>query len=346
MKKPKYKRCRSFELQYTFEMRAKGYSIQFIADNLKRSKSTISGWINNHQPKFAKGEEPWEEMSADGKARYVYSEMQVRKKLKRKGHLKSVEIRDYVVDRLKEEDTPEHIAGTMEQALGVKVCFKTIYNFVKKERGLKKHLREQGKKRRQKVAARKYKTLKGAPKKRSIHNRSESVSNRAEFGHLEGDLIVGKRGGGSEVILSLIERVSRQKWFILIPNRKAATVQAYLRGFLGNFPAGTFKTLTLDNGSEFAYSELIKLEKAVNDLLLYYADPYCSFQKGAIERANRDLRRYYPKGTDFATVDKIDVKKATNKINNTAMKLHHWRTPEEVFNAYINKDLEIAVLVA
>jgi IS30 family transposase len=346
MKEPKYKRCRLSELQYAFEMRANGYSMQHIGDKLGRSKSSVSDWINHHKPRFAKGDAPWKAMSAIGKARCVYEQMKVRKKLKKRGHIRSVVTREYIINRLGDGDTPEHISATMVGKLERRVCFKTIYSFVKKERGLKKHLREKGKKRRQKVPARKHKTREGAPTKRSIHIRSEAVNNRKEFGHVEGDLIVGKRGGGREVILSLIERVSRRKWFILIPNRKATTVLAYLRGFLGNFPAGTFKTLTLDNGSEFAYSELIKLEKAMNQLLLYYADPYCSFQKGAIERANRDLRRYYPKGTDFATVNKKDIKKATTKINNTAMKLHNWRTPEEVFNAYLKKDLEIVALVA
>jgi transposase, IS30 family len=343
---PKYKRCKLSELQYTFEMREKGYSMQDIGDKLGRSKSTISDWINNHKPRFTKGDEPWREMSYLSKARCVYEQMKVRKKLKKRGHISSAVTRNYVIDRLEQEDTPEHIAATMESDLGERICFKTIYSFVKKERGLKKYLREKGKKRRQKIPTRKHKAIKGAPTKRSIHTRSEAVNNREVFGHLEVDLIVGNRGGGKEVILSLIERVSRHKWFILIPDRKAATVLAYLRGFLENFPAGTFNTLTLDNGSEFAYSELIKLETVINELLLYYADPYCSFQKGAIERANRDLRRYFPKGTDFASVDKQDIKKATSKINKTAMKLHNWRTPEDVFNAYINKDLEITVLAA
>jgi len=346
MKARKYKRCKLSELQYTFEMRSKGYSIRYIAENLHRSKSTISDWINNHKPEFIRGDDPWHSMCFLSKARSVYDQMHLKKKLNKRGHIRCAKIRYYIINRLEQGHTPEHIAGTMGSDIYAEVCFKTIYNFVKKERGLKKHLREQGKRRRQKIPTRKHKTPQGAPTKRSIHKRAEFVNTRKEFGHLEADLVVGKRHGGREVILSLIERVSRRKWFILIPDRKAATVLAYLRGFLENFPAGTFKTLTLDNGSEFAYSELIKLEKAMNQLLLYYADPYCSFQKGAIERANRDFRRYYPKGTDFATVDKNDVKKITIKINNTAMKLHNWRTPEEVFNAYINKDLEIVALAA
>lgn len=345
MKQPKYKRCRLSELQYTFEMRKKGYSMHFIGKMLGRSKSTISNWVNKQKPQFA--QEPWDSISAIGKARCVYEQMKVRKKCQKRGHIRSVKVRKYLINRLEGGDSPEHIAATMERELNDRVCFKTIYSFVKKERGLKKHLREKGKKRRQKVPARKHKTPpKGAPTKRSIHKRSKSVNNREEFGHLEVDLIIGKRNGGKEVILSLIERVTRRKWFILIPDRKAATVLAYLRGFLANFPAGTFKTLTLDNGSEFAYSELIKLEKVMKELLLYYADPYCSFQKGAIERANRDFRRFYPKGTDFANVDKQDVLKATSKINNTAMKLHNWKSPEEVFNAFINKDLGKVVLAA
>ena len=345
MKSKKYKRCSSFELQYAFEMREQGYSMQHIANNLRRSKSTVYGWLKAHKPQFIE-ERVWEKLSAYGKSRHVYNAMKVRRKLKKKGHVRCREVREYIIKRLEQKHTPEHIADTMRGDLGRKVCFKTIYNFVKKERGLKKYLREQGKKRRQKSVPRKHRQIKGAPKKRSIHKRAREANKRQEFGHFEADLIIGKCNGSKKVILSVIERLSRYKWFILIPDRKAKTVLAYLRGLMENFPCGTFKTLTLDNGGEFGSSEMVKLETAIEELLVYYADPYSSSQKGAIERANRDFRRYFPKGTDFACTNRQEVKEVTAKINNTAMKLLSWRTPQEVFDSYINKDLGIIALVA
>lgn len=61
-----------------------------------------------------------------------------------------------------------------------------------------------------------------------------------------------------------------------------------------------FKTITTDNGSEFA--DLSKLED-ISKTLVYYAHPYTSCDKGTVERHNRLIRRFIPKGetiTDYS----------------------------------------------
>ena len=110
---------------------------------------------------------------------------------------------------------------------------------------------------------------------------------------------------------------------------------AYIRAIFHQLPPEALKSLTLDNGSEFAYSEIIKLESVFTGLKTFYCEPYKSFQKGAVERANRDFRRLYPKGTDFGLINKIDVKRAEKKINLKAMKLHNFLSPQEVFEQYL-----------
>lgn len=338
-----YKRVSLPELQYTFEMLGRGGKIREIARKLGRSPSTVSSWKNDY---CHKNINVWKHMNIYDKARYVFDKMGVRKELNRREPIRDVEVKNYIISRLAKGDTPECISATMADELGgKKVCFKTIYNFTKKRRGLKKYLREEGKKRRQKVKTRKHKQKQGAPKVRSIHKRSNEASKREEFGHFETDLIITKKGG-SKAILTVLERLSRKKWFRLIPDTKSDTVYAYLLPILLNLPEGIIKSLTLDNGSEFTYSKIIGLEKQFSGLLTYYCDPYCSFQKGAVERANRDFRMYYPKGTDFGEVLSLDVLRVQKELNNSLLKCLDWESPNTIFNFYQEQFMRTGSLAA
>jgi IS30 family transposase len=338
-----YKRVSLPELQYTFEMLGRGAKIREIARNLGRSSSTVSSWKNKY---CHKNINIWKHMNMYEKARHVFDKMGVKKQLNRCEPIRDINVKSYVISRLAIGDTPEHISATMADELnGKKVCFKTIYNLTKKRRGLKKYLREEGKKRRQKVKPRQFKKKQGAPKVRSIHKRGKKVNDRKEIGHFEGDLIITKKGG-SKAILTLLERLSRKKWFILIPDTKAKTVLSYMLPVFLSLPEGFIKSLTLDNGSEFTYSEIIKLESKFSDFLTYYCDPYSSYQKGAVERANRDFRRYFPKGTDFGEVSRFEVKSATRELNNTPLKCLNWETPNKIFNFHLEEFTKSNPLVA
>lgn len=88
----------------------------------------------------------------------------------------------------------------------------------------------------------------------------------------------------------------------------ADTVWKMLMPFIGK----TLKTITTDNGSEFMLHEQFarKLKTKV-----YFADSYCSWQKGAIEYANKLIRQYFPKGTDFNLITKEKIMEIQKKIN-------------------------------
>ena len=72
------------------------------------------------------------------------------------------------------------------------------------------------------------------------------------------------------------------------------------------------------------------IEKVFPSLKVYFCDAYCPYQKGSNERGNRDLRKYYPKGSNFDEVSSEEIREAAKKINLHPMKLHHWRSPYEV----------------
>jgi len=94
--------------------------------------------------------------------------------------------------------------------------------------------------------------------------------------------------------------------------------------------AATRKTLTLDNGKEFARFK--QIEQATR-LSIYFADPYAAWQRGANENVNGLLRQYFPKGADLSNVTGQSLALIVNKLNHRPRKCLNFLTPHEVFSA-------------
>lgn len=111
----------------------------------------------------------------------------------------------------------------------------------------------------------------------SIEIRPEQINDHSEFGHWEIDTIVGTIDT-SPVLLTLDERTTRYRFIVKIPSRTAKAVNRALRKILKNFgdkAKNIFKSITADNGSEFA-----SLKKAAKHLRIFYAHPYSSYERG------------------------------------------------------------------
>lgn len=331
-KKSNYKRLRHEELQFIFLMRSEGKSFQEIGNLLSRSKGCVNKAYNLYRhPR----NEVWRRMSYLEKARHVYDQMQCNKRTKKTfcGNLKSCEIRKYVYDGLTiRKLTPEQISAKIKvERPGQSISFKTIYKYTKGNVELQQYLYEKGKTRRQNVSGRRSRFKEAAPKKRSIHEREEIVNNRERSGDWEGDTIVSCRKGKGAV-LSLVERESREKFFRKIPDLKSRTVFDFFITFLHLH--SDVKTITLDNGVEFSFSELIELERRCPNLKIYYCDSYKSQQKGSVERSNRDFRKYFPKGTDFSKVTQAEVIQVQNELNSMPLKIFGFKSPLEMKNEF------------
>lgn len=143
------------------------------------------------------------------------------------------------------------------------------------------------------------------PKGTSIERRPADVLLRDEFGHWEMDCVVGRQYTRN-VLLVLTERVTRYELIMKMPDRKAATVVRCVNRLERRFGKKfrpLFKSITVDNGSEF--SDFVGLERSIyggKRTTVYYCHPYTSCERGSNERINRDIRRLLPKGTDFSKV--------------------------------------------
>lgn len=172
------------------------------------------------------------------------------------------------------------------------------------------------------------------PKGTSIERRPADILLRNDFGHWEMDCVVGRQYTRN-VLLVLTERLTRYEIIMKMPNRKAATVVQYLdrleRRYGKKFRA-LFKSITVDNGSEF--SDFTGLERSVyggKRTAVFYCHPYTSCERGSNERINRDIRRLLPKGTDFSKVSEKRVQEVARWVNEYPRELFGFGNSAEVF---------------
>lgn len=165
----------------------------------------------------------------------------------------------------------------------------------------------------------------------SIAGRPAVVDRRRRYGDWEGDTVVGagRRGGA----VSLVERKSGYLLLGRVGNLRAATVCQSAAALYRSTPPALRKTLTLDNGTEFAEHRQLAAEAA---LTVYFAKPYCAWQRGTNEHTNGLIRQFFPKGTDLAHIPVQRFVKVQHLLNNRPRKRLGYKTPLEVLGSRLN----------
>lgn len=223
-----------------------------------------------------------------------------------------------------EQWSPEQISGVLAKD-GKYISHETIYRMVRKDKAeggtLYKHCRHKLKRRARPVGGRRI----SIPNRTSISERPAEVDGK-RFGDFEMDTIVGRGNHGA--IVTLIERSTNMLFMRKLKKGKnakdlARTVIHLLSPFKEHV-----KSITTDNGTEFACHEMIGKSLGVT---IYFADPYASWQKGAIENANGLIRQYVPKTETFEHVSHQQITKYSKKINIRPRKKLEFKTPHECF---------------
>ena len=153
-----------------------------------------------------------------------------------------------------------------------------------------------------------------------IDDRPEYINNREQIGDWEVDTIVGTRKD-KECILTMVDRRSRYVVAEKLRNKKADSTFNTISSLVKRYD---IKSLTFDNGHEFAYHYKLWLPT-------YFCQPYSSRQKGQIEQVNKLLRRYIPKKSAISSFDNIHVQRAVHALNHTPRKCLGWKTPYEIY---------------
>ena len=223
-----------------------------------------------------------------------------------------------------EQWSPEQISGVLAKD-GKYISHETIYRMIRKDKAeggtLYKHCRHKLKRRARPVGGRRI----SIPNRTSISERPAEVDGK-RFGDFEMDTIVGRGNHGA--IVTLIERSTSMLFMRKLKKGKnakdlARTVIHLLSPFKEHV-----KSITTDNGTEFACHEMIGKSLGVT---IYFADPYASWQKGAIENANGLIRQYVPKTETFEHVSHQQITKYSKRINIRPRKKLEFKTPYECF---------------
>ena len=165
---------------------------------------------------------------------------------------------------------------------------------------------------------------------KSIEERPAVVETREEFGHWEGDGIVGKRGQGQ--LITLVERKLGVGLMFNAGSRdsnRIVKIMDTLEQQYGSYFPAIFKTVTFDNGTEFADSVAMERDGRTN---VYYAHPYSSFERGTNENWNGIVRRFIPKGSSFDKLTNKDLQRINHYINTLPRKRFGYRTPLDLWH--------------
>ena len=172
---------------------------------------------------------------------------------------------------------------------------------------------------------------------KTIKKRPKEVYRRNTFGHWEADTVVsGKQNNytlkSKYCFVTLAERLTRRYIVKWIPDRKEETVTNAIIELLKDLPSEAVKTITCDRGKEFAGWKKIEEELNTN---IYFANPYCAWQKGTNENSNGLLREFYPKQMDLSQTNEKEVQQVIELLNNRPRKCINYKTPNELFNEYL-----------
>ena len=232
---------------------------------------------------------------------------------------------------LKLKWSPEQIVGFFNRFGSFSISHETIYRRIRVDRrrggSLYSHTRIMPKRRRKRYGT---KDSRGVlPGKRHISQRPLEVESRQTLGHWEGDTVVGS--DRHHCILTLVERKSGFAIIKKMPSRTVVEVVKAARAAISQHRR-MFKTLTLDNGTEFHGYE--QIEQAY-PLTCYFATPYHSWERGSNENLNGLIRQYIPKGTSMKNLTQRDCDRIARHLNSRPRKRLDFRTP---FDVYLGKD--------
>lgn len=219
--------------------------------------------------------------------------------------------------------SPQQISGFLRLE-GVRISTERIYQEIRRRPELHRYCHHKMKYRHHKDKTPRTAGKSLIPNRVSIHDRPKEADGR-RFGDWEMDLVIGK--GQKSQVLTLYER--SQSFFIQtkLSSKKPGDVAAAVIRLL--IPYRKYvHTITTDNGIEFRDHESIC--KALN-CVVYFADPYCSGQKGGVENINKIFREFYPKGTDFRLVEQSQMNKVQYLINERPRKKLGFSSPKKEF---------------
>jgi transposase, IS30 family len=309
-------------------LQGNGASVRQIAAALDRAPSTISREIGRNR-------------GAEIGYRPGYAQQQARARRWAGSRLeRDPALRRAVLARLARGWSPEQVAGRLAKERGRHVIsYETIYRFIYAQIARTKDYRwrrylPRGKSKRGFRGGQGSSSVTFIKGRIPIAKRPLAAATRNRAGDWEADLMMFAKYG--QAVLAVHERRSR----ILLatrPRTKAARpIARKLVRLFAALPKRLRRTVTFDNGTEFAG------HRALHGLAIktFFCDPYAPWQKGGIENAIGRMRRFLPRKTDLATLSSRRFVALVSAYNNTPRKCLDFCTPAEAFSKVLHFECE------
>lgn len=297
----------------------KGYSARSIARALGRSPNSIATELQRNS--YSDGRYVATRAKQKAYVRRKYAKYQGKK------IQEDTALRAFIILKLSEHWNPDEIAGYLKDnpTLGMYASKTAIYEWLRSAWGQQYcPLLYSGRYNRK--PRKKNKTNRVMiPDRLSLTERPVAALARDEAGHCEYDSVVSSKHSGSTVALAVLqERSTRLVRAQLVPNLRPAPYATTISALASSL---TVRTMTTDNGIENRQHKVVTKKTGAP---VFFTDPYSSWQKGGVENANKMLRRYFPKGTNFSTVKQTDVDEALKRINNKPRKILGYKSSLQV----------------
>lgn len=318
-----YRHLNAQERVAIFYLRQMRWSFRAIGRRLGRHHTTIAREFRRNAPRYSIYWYGTAEEFAKGRR------AQPRHR-RRASHSRLV---SYVHAKLAEQWSPELISARLRvdhpRTLAMRISAECIYQWLFNDAlhggQLYQHLRRRHRRRKVRCVGR----TRGLIRNRiGIEHRPAGANNRSRYGHWEGDTVEGKKGTGS--VATYVERKSRYLVSFKLSGKQSVPLSESTISALAPIPARLRRTMTLDNGKEFAAFE--KTDQALK-MKTFFANPHAPWERGTNENTNGLLRQYFPKGIDWSHVSDDDLACAVEKLNNRPRKCLAYRSPLEVLDS-------------
>jgi IS30 family transposase len=324
-KKEKQMRYKQLTLKKRYNIMAllkQGFNQKDIAKIIDVNPSTISRELGRNN------------------VRYNPEKAEIRAKIKHINKPKIVpvvttKIEKYIREKLKLQWSPEQISGRLYKKLKLSISHESIYKFIYKNKSnggnLYKSLRHRNKKYNNRLN--KYQKRGMIKDRISIDDRRNVVDDKSRIGDWEIDTVIGKNHKG--VLVTIVDKASKFTLIKKVSSKHAEVVTKATIELLSPIKHLT-RTITSDNGKEFAYHK--QISQALNTSF-YFCDPYSSWQRGLNEHTNGLIRQYIPKKSRFDNITQEEIANIQDRLNHRPRKSLNFKTPYEVFMLEVVKKL-------
>jgi len=322
---PRYHRLSLVEREELSRMLAAGASLRAIAQQMGRAPSSLSRELHRH----ARSRLTYRAVVAQHRATRQAHRPRYPRKLDQYPRLRQ-EIFTLLAQCWSPEQVAKDLALRYPTDPTMRLCPETLYTYLyvlprgQLKRELITYLRQRHHTRRPRAVHRRS----CAPVQDivSIEERPAEVADRAVPGHWEGDLLVGRRNASA--LGTLVERTTRFTLLVPLHAKDAVTVRRAFARELRRLPQQLTRSLTYDQGQEMREHRLFTRDTHIQ---VYFAHPHSPWERGTNENTNGLLRQFFPKGTDFTTRSRSQIKQVQTMFNGRPRKVLHWRKPIDVF---------------